>query len=41
MWINIWLQLWDNDPLWVAENPKSSSIGLMESKEKKKEKKKK
>jgi hypothetical protein len=25
--------------MWVVENPKSSSIGLMESKEKKKEKK--
>jgi hypothetical protein len=32
MYINIQLQLWDNDPLWVIENPKTLSIGKMESK---------
>jgi hypothetical protein len=28
--------MWDNEPLWADENPKYSSIGLMESKRKEK-----
>jgi hypothetical protein len=26
-WINNWLQLWDSNPLWVAENPESLTLG--------------
>jgi hypothetical protein len=41
MWINIWLQLWHNDPLWVADNPKYFSIGPNGVKENNKDKPKK
>ena len=27
LWVDNWIQMWDSNPLWVTENPKSRPLG--------------